>query len=61
MVLEERDEERTGKPDDVEVVTLDPLDEAAAEALDRVGAGTPLPLPARRVCGDGVVREQRGR
>ena len=44
-----RDEQRAGKPDDVEVVALDPLDEAAAEALDRVRAGASLPLAARDV------------
>ena len=47
-----RDEERAREPDDVEVVAVDPLDEAAAEALDRVRAGAALPLPARDVGGD---------
>ena len=37
-----------GKADDVEVVALDPLDEAGAEALDRVGAGALAPLLAAR-------------
>ena len=38
-----------GETDDVEVVAVDPLDEPPAEALDRVRAGSPLPLPARDV------------
>ena len=61
MTLEDGDEERARKPDDVEVVALDALDEAAAEALDRVRAGAPLPLAARDVRGDELRREQRGR
>ena len=52
MTLEDGDEERARKADDVEIVALDSLDEAAAEALDRVRAGPPLPLAARHVLGD---------
>ena len=45
---EEPREQRARQADHVEVVALDPLDEARAEALDRVGAGAPLPLARRR-------------
>ena len=45
---EQADEQRAGQTDDVQVVALDPLDEAAAEPLDRVGAGAALPLAAAR-------------
>ena len=43
---EQADEQRRRQADDVEVVALDPLDEARAEALDRVRAGASLPLAA---------------
>src|SRR4051812_8872791 len=46
-----------GEADDVEVITLDALDENAAAALDRVTAGAPLPLLAREVPVDDRVVE----
>ena len=62
------DQQRAGQPDDVEVVAVDPRDEAGTEALDRVAAGAPVPLavcdvgvdlrlgePAERDVGDGVL------
>ena len=49
VALEEGDEQRAGKPDDVQVVAVDPLDETAAQSLDRVRTGAPLPLPALEV------------
>ncbi len=60
------DQERTGQTDDVEVVAVDPRDEAATEALDRVAAGATLPLPAVEVqlelgSGDGAKRHLRHR
>src|SRR5688572_27935623 len=58
MALEERDEKRARQTDDVEVVAFDPLDETAAEALDRIRAGTALPLPAREIRLDELGRER---
>ena len=52
MTLEDGDEERARKTDDVEIVALDSIDEAAAEPLDRIRTGPPLPLAARHVLGD---------
>ena len=42
MVLEERDEQRTGKPDDVQVVTLDALDNGRAAPEGPAGAAPPV-------------------
>ena len=58
---EQADEQRAGKPDDVQVVALDPLDERRAEPLDRVGAGAPLPLAARQVVARGRAASAAGR
>ena len=46
--------------DDVQVVAVDPLDEAAAETLDRVAAGAALPLAARDVALELARRRARG-
>ena len=42
-----------------EVVAVDALDEASAEALDRIRAGAPLPLPATDIRLDGVGERSR--
>src|SRR6266851_4294230 len=47
---EQSDEERSGKPDDVQVVTCDALDQPGPSALDRVAAGAPFPLAGPNVC-----------
>src|ERR671911_1852309 len=46
---EHADEQRGRKPDDVQVIALDPLDERAAPPLDRVGARPSLPLSVREM------------
>ncbi len=46
---EQAHEQRRGQPDDVQIVALDPLDEGAAAALDRVGARASLPLAVHHV------------
>src|SRR6476620_11144691 len=51
------DQQGCRKADDVQVVTFDALDERRAEPLDRVAAGTPLPLAAAHVMGK-VARGQ---
>jgi hypothetical protein len=56
--FEGRDEECAGEPDDVEVVAVDALDEAPAEALDGVRTGAPLPLAAIQVRVQNVVLER---
>ena len=61
MPFEERHEQRARQPDDVEVVALDALDEAAAEALDRVRPRAALPLAAREVRVDDAPAERSGR
>src|SRR5262245_54156207 len=57
VALEQPEEQRARETDDVEVVAFDPLDEAAAEPLDRVRAGPPLPLAARDVRRDRVLAD----
>ena len=66
MTLEDGHEERARKTDDVEIVALDSLDEAAAETLDRIGACPSLPLAAVEVqlelgIGDRAKRDLRHR
>ena len=51
-------EQRGREADDVEVVALDPLDEAAPTALDRVAAGAALPLAVAEVVRE-VARVER--
>ena len=46
------DKERRRKPHDVQVVALDPLDERAAQPLDRIGARALAPLLGADVTGD---------
>ena len=55
---QETDEESGWEADDVQVVTLDALDERRAEALDRVPARAALPLTAAYVVRQ-VARRQR--
>src|SRR5205085_4969672 len=55
---EEADQQRGRKTDHVQVVALDALDEARAQALDRVRARAALPLAARDIHRD-VARGQR--
>src|SRR6476660_10160937 len=55
---EQPDQEGCREADHVQVVALDALDQSGAEPLDRVRAGTVLPLAARHVCAD-VARVQR--
>src|SRR5262245_64478153 len=58
VALEQREEERPGESDDVQVVALDPLDEAAAEALDGVCARSTLPFAARQIRAQRLRREE---
>src|SRR5688500_10706783 len=46
---EDPDEQRSRQTDDVQIITVDLLDERGAAALDRVAAGTSLPLAVRHV------------
>ena len=55
---QEADEEGGWEADDVEVVALDALDQARAQALDRIAARSSLPLAAADVVGQ-VPRGQR--
>ena len=57
---EQPHEQSPGQADDVQVVALDPLDEARAEALDRVPAGATLPLAAREVVRDARAASSAG-
>src|SRR5580700_10098733 len=52
MPCKEPDEQGTGQADDVQIVAVDPLDETGAETLDRVGAGSPLPLACCQIALD---------
>src|SRR5947209_12297305 len=54
---EERDQRRRRKPDDVEVIALDALDERRAASLNRVPAGASFPF-ARREIRREVARSQ---
>src|SRR5262245_5391213 len=58
VALEQRNEERPWESDDVQVVALEPLDEAAAETLDGIRAGPPLPLATRDVRAHRLGRER---
>src|SRR5262249_14905279 len=55
---QQRDEQRLRQTDHVQVVPVDLLDQRRPEALDRVGAGAALPLPAGHVVGE-VARVER--
>src|SRR5438876_12149964 len=55
---EQAHQERAGKPDHVQVVAFDALDERGADALDRVRAGSALPLPCPYVRRD-IARVER--
>ena len=60
MAPEQVDEQRARKADDIEVVPVDPLDEPAAEPLDRVGAGPAAPLATDEIGRDGLRPRARG-
>ena len=59
--LQRRQEECGREADDVQVVAFDSLDEAAAETLDRIGAGAALPFAASDVGVDEIAREETER
>ena len=61
MSGERVDQQRRGEPDDVEVVAVDPRDEAGAETLDRVAAGPPAPFAGFEVGVDLRLGELGGR
>ena len=58
---EQAHEQGAREADDVQVVAVDPLDEAGAEALDRVRAGAALPLARSRRTRRVARRRARGR